>query len=169
GLDGFPAPPPCVDLDPELREAFLAEATDLFERIQTLVLSLDQQADPAETLHELGRCYHTLKGAAGSVGLLELASLVHSLEESLDGPPAIVTPGMVALFHGGLRSLEGILEAVRKGPGAPAPARAPAMLAAQDASASPGPSPSTAAPRGRVENPVEEAVPALGAAAEGPL
>ena len=31
----------------------------------------------------LRRCFHTLKGAAGSVGLNELAMLVHELEDQL--------------------------------------------------------------------------------------
>lgn len=171
-LAAFPAPPAHVDLDPDLREAFLAESTDLFERIETLVLDLGRQGNQAETLHELGRCYHTLKGAAGSVGLLELASLVHSLEERLDGHPQVATPEMIDLFHGGLRYLEGILEALRKG-SAPAPARpAPAAppTRAPDRPAPVAPAPVSSGPPARDSAPVDDALPAArAAAAEGPL
>lgn len=167
-LEGFPTPPARVDLDPDLREAFLAEATDLFERIEALVLGLDQQADPSEALHELGRCYHTLKGAAGSVGLLELASLVHSLEERLDGPPATVTTEMTDLFMAGLRYLEGILQALG---GGPAPVSAPARMA--EPAPRPGPpSPRGDAPASPAEKPApaeEPATPQQGVATEGPL
>ncbi|WP_406694947.1 response regulator [Singulisphaera sp. Ch08] len=114
----FPAPPRSIEMDPELREAFLAEATDLFERIEALVLSLGGSTDPSEALDELGRCLHTLKGAAGSVGLLELAALVHSLEEHLDGPSGAATPGLIDRFFGGLKYLEGLLVVLRQGPSA---------------------------------------------------
>ena len=52
-----------------MREAFLADATELFERIERIVVGLNGQDDPREAIHELARCLHTLKGAAGSVGL----------------------------------------------------------------------------------------------------
>ena len=79
GLE-IPPLPTRIDLDDEMREAFLADASELFERIERIVIRLDSRDDPREAIHELGRCLHTLKGAAGSVGLNELASLVHELE-----------------------------------------------------------------------------------------
>ena len=42
---------------------------------------------PTRLLPELGRCFHTLKGAAGSVGLIELAALVHDMEDRLEAAP----------------------------------------------------------------------------------
>ena len=79
----IPALPTRCDLDDEMREAFLADAIDLFERIERIVVGLGSQADKCDELEELSRCFHTLKGAAGSVGLTELATFVHELEERL--------------------------------------------------------------------------------------
>ena len=58
-------------------------SSDLFGRIQELVLGLGG-GDDAGRLHELGRCFHTLKGAAGSVGLGGLAAAIHALEDELE-------------------------------------------------------------------------------------
>ena len=79
----IPPLPARIDLDDEMREAFLADASELFERIERIVVGLNSRDDPREAIHELGRCLHTLKGAAGSVGLNELASLIHELEGRL--------------------------------------------------------------------------------------
>ncbi|HEV3164826.1 MAG TPA: response regulator [Isosphaeraceae bacterium] len=112
---------PLKDLEPELREAFLADASDLFERIQTLVLEdLGRAGNHAQTLRELSRCFHTLKGAAGSVGLGELVTRIHELEDRLeeatDGEAAVP----VDLLHESLGYLESVLYSLRK-PAVPSP------------------------------------------------
>ncbi|MEW4451228.1 Hpt domain-containing protein, partial [Bremerella sp. JC817] len=56
-----------------MQAILIADLADLLSRIQDLVLRLGR-GDDSETLHELGRCYHTLKGASGSVGLTTLAA-----------------------------------------------------------------------------------------------
>ncbi len=134
---------PAPDLDPELREAFLAEAGDLFERIESLVLglrSVDAEGNRAG-LHELGRCLHTLKGAAGSVGLSELAARIHILESSLEDAAGRVTPGLLDQLHETLSTLEGVLNALRHEP--TARAAAPRILDAAPAPVQEPPSPST--------------------------
>lgn len=141
-------------MDEELREAFLAEATDLFERIETLVLGLEGATDQAEALGELGRCFHTLKGAAGSVGLTEFAALVHSLEERLDGASAPAAPELIDDFYGALKDLEGLLGALRQGP-------SPTVEASRSDA------PQVTFKKTRCEEP--SPAPSAGVAAEGPL
>lgn len=98
-------------LEPELQEAFLADVTDLFERIQTIVLDdLARPGDPAAALRELGRCYHTLKGAASSIGLSGLAARVHVLEEHLEGAAEQAVPVPVDLLHESLGELEKVID-----------------------------------------------------------
>jgi chemotaxis protein histidine kinase CheA len=109
-------------MDPELREAFLAEAADLFERIESLVLGLGQGKPDGEALHELGRCFHTLKGASGSVGLVELSTLVHGLENGLEETGGGAAAELVNGLHDGLRQIERILDALRGGTTADLPA-----------------------------------------------
>lgn len=158
--------PACIAKDDELREAFLAEASDLFERIETLVLGLGEAANPTAALVELGRCFHTLKGAAGSVGLSDLATLVHSLEERLEGPPNVVDADLLDQFFGGLKYLEEWLVILRQGPSPrvePPCAALPQTIPSEPSSM---PSlPAQTPPRG--EEPI--AAPMAGAAAEGPL
>jgi chemotaxis protein histidine kinase CheA/CheY-like chemotaxis protein len=111
-----PLPRPAeLEIDPDCREAFLSEAVDLFERIESLVLNLSRGPNQAPTLTELGRCLHTLKGAAGSVGLIELASRVHFLEEQLEEADGLVTPELLDQLHQSLSHLEGVLDALRHG------------------------------------------------------
>lgn len=118
---GEPADP-LASLDPELQEAFLADATDLFERIQTIVLGdLSRPADQDAALHELERCYHTLKGAASSVGLTELAARVHALEEHLEAAAQHAGPVPLDLLHQSLEDLEQVIAVLSK----KLPARAP--------------------------------------------
>ena len=119
----IPALPSRIDLDEEIREAFLADATDLFERIEPLVLGLGETDDPRASLLELGRCFHTLKGAAGSVGLADLARLVHTLEEHLtevDGPALV---HLIDVLLETLAYLEGLLRMLRAGPASREPAQ----------------------------------------------
>jgi chemotaxis protein histidine kinase CheA len=117
-------------LDSELREAFLADASDLFERIETLVLNLKEEGPHAETLHELSRCYHTLKGAAGSVGLLELASSVHLLEDRLEAAGGFASVELIDRLYESIRELEEVVFALRQG--------GPAGSLAEPAPAQPG-------------------------------
>ena len=109
----IPALPQKIDLDDEIREAFLADATDLFERIEPLVLGLGRDADPRQSLRELGRCFHTLKGAAGSVGLADLATLVHALEEHLEETSSPASADLIDVLHQTLGYLDGLIGLLR--------------------------------------------------------
>ena len=118
----IPPPPSYFPIDPELRETFLAEATDLFDRLETLVLSLGRGVRHSEILNELGRCFHTLKGAAGSVGLGSVAAVIHATEEELEKAEGEATDSLVEYLHKLLHYLEEVFIALRRGDSAnPAP------------------------------------------------
>lgn len=106
-----------LELDPELRAILMADMTDLFGRIQELVLGLGSGPD-AGRLHELGRCYHTLKGAAGSAGLTLLAAMIHDLEDRLEDAGGSCPDDLVRRMEESLSTIEGTLEALddREGP-----------------------------------------------------
>jgi chemosensory pili system protein ChpA (sensor histidine kinase/response regulator) len=129
--------PDNLELDPEFREAFLAEAADLLERIEALVLDLDRDPCQPGVVHELGRCYHTLKGAVGSVGLVELAARIHALEEGMEGAREGATPALLDQFHESLHDLEATLAALGQKPPPPQAATRPVVTQA--------PSPQTSA------------------------
>ncbi len=72
------------ELSPELIEAFFLEAEDHLRDINTLLSSLDKQPQHKERLQDIRRTVHTLKGAAGAVGLRAIAQLTHRMEDLLD-------------------------------------------------------------------------------------
>jgi chemotaxis protein histidine kinase CheA len=111
----LPELPPRVVLDDELRQAFLGDSTELVERIEPLVLGLGRGDDDGEALHELGRCLHTLKGAAGSVGIADLATLIHALEERIEASSGQASPDLIDLLHQTLGYLDGLLGWLRQG------------------------------------------------------
>jgi chemotaxis protein histidine kinase CheA len=75
-----------LDFDPEelamLRQLFRAEAHDALEAVTTRVLAGGSARPSAETLTEMMRVTHTLKGAAGTVGLTAMVDLSHRLESA---------------------------------------------------------------------------------------
>lgn len=71
-----------------LLKNFIAEAEEIIEAMDQHLFLLDSGADgssaPPETLHSLFRSIHTLKGAAGMVGLSSVSDLSHRMEDMLD-------------------------------------------------------------------------------------
>ena len=70
------------------REEFLAEAQELIETLSRDLLMLDEglrhgQRNP-ETLNDLFRGVHTLKGLSGMFGFDRLGRLAHVLEDTLE-------------------------------------------------------------------------------------
>lgn len=110
-----PPPPTKVTIDPEMRDVFLAEGTDLFDRIESLVLSLNRSEQAPETLKEIGRCFHTLKGAAGSVGLLQVSALIHAIEEKMEATTVEAADTLVDALHRVLHYLDGVFSVLRRG------------------------------------------------------
>lgn len=70
-------------LDPELREAFMDDAASCVTSMEDAMLRLDANASDADALNQICRELHTLKGASASVGLADLASHLHGLEDNL--------------------------------------------------------------------------------------
>ncbi len=112
----FPPLPDRIDLDDEMREAFLADATELFDRIETIVIGRGGQKDSRRGMHELGRCLHTLKGAAGSVGLKDLAAVVHELEGRLGQEGDLVSPELDDVLHRFVDFFDEWIVRLRRGP-----------------------------------------------------
>ncbi|TWT83801.1 Chemotaxis protein CheA [Planctomycetes bacterium CA13] len=80
------AEPPTVtiaSLDPELREAFLEDAASCVSSMEAALLRLESDPQHQESLNQICRELHTLKGASASVALNDLADQLHQLEDSL--------------------------------------------------------------------------------------
>jgi chemosensory pili system protein ChpA (sensor histidine kinase/response regulator) len=72
------------EVPPELAEVFGEEAREHLETIARLTLRLSSEPQDRESVQELRRAVHTLKGAAGVVGYKGASKLAHRAEDLLD-------------------------------------------------------------------------------------
>ena len=68
----------------DLMDVFSQEAEDHLRHISVSLDRLDRQPDDRTALQEVRRHVHTLKGAAGTVGLEMISQLTHHMEDVLD-------------------------------------------------------------------------------------
>ncbi|MDX6767123.1 MAG: Hpt domain-containing protein [Candidatus Methylacidiphilales bacterium] len=78
--------------DPEMVQAFIEEAQSLFDSVEQALLRWEKGENPKACRSELRRHFHTLKGAANSVGLAPLGSAYHDWEERMDQAEAPAAP-----------------------------------------------------------------------------
>ncbi len=69
----------------EVREVFTAECSDILQKMETILLELEEVEQPSEEkIHELFRFIHTIKGSAGIFGYEAIVSFTHIVESLLD-------------------------------------------------------------------------------------
>jgi chemotaxis protein histidine kinase CheA len=95
---------PDLDFDADelamLRQLFRDEANDALEVVTTRILAAGPGGPSADALAEMMRVTHTIKGAAGTVGLPEMVDLAHRLESAFAAvgrDPAAWTPATAEL------------------------------------------------------------------------
>jgi chemosensory pili system protein ChpA (sensor histidine kinase/response regulator) len=72
------------ELMEEMREVFTEEADDHLRLIYSAFTELEQHPGRMNRIQDVRRSAHTLKGAAGSVGLHVVSKLAHRMEDLLD-------------------------------------------------------------------------------------
>jgi len=72
-------------VDEEIFNEFLGEQNSVLHNIETLLLSLEKVKDK-ETLNNLRRVFHTLKGEAAVFGLNDIVRFCHLAEDLTDSP-----------------------------------------------------------------------------------
>lgn len=70
--------------EPDLRELFAAESSDLLERLERGLLALEKAPGERSLLETVFRQAHSLKGSAASLGLHQVESVAHRFEDALD-------------------------------------------------------------------------------------
>ena len=70
-------------VSPELLEAFRTESDEHLQSIGGALRELEKKPADQELLQQIRRSVHTLKGAAGMVGLRQTSSLAHRMEDLL--------------------------------------------------------------------------------------
>jgi two-component system chemotaxis sensor kinase CheA len=144
-----------VELDRDaLMPTFLAEAEEQLEALEQTLLALDRAPsgrDATESVAELFRLAHTLKGNAESLGLSVLGQVAHALEGVLDavrGRKATVSPALVGVLLGGHDALRSILAHIVDG-GTPQAEAYEDVLQALVEAATTGPSATSLLPAAR--------------------
>ena len=85
GVDSPPNPSLGAEAIPdELLEVFVEEAQDHLSRIQEGLRRLQENGGDRALVQDVRRAAHTLKGAAGAVGLRDVTRLAHRMEDLLD-------------------------------------------------------------------------------------
>lgn len=116
-----------LDFDPEelamLRQLFRSEAHDALEAVTSRVLATGSAKPSHESLTEMMRVTHTLKGAAGTVGLDVMVELTHRLESAFAalGRDAPWTPHTADLIVEVTDGLRGYLDQLAVDPSAAEP------------------------------------------------
>ena len=72
-----------MNLDSVL-QTFFAEADELLVSMESALLRLEDDATDAETINEIFRAAHTIKGSAGLFGFNEIVAFTHKVENVLD-------------------------------------------------------------------------------------
>ena len=73
-----------AQVPPDLLSTFREEAEEILHAVGDRLRQLESSGSDSQALLEVRRHAHTLKGAAGSVGLRSLSSVAHRMEDLLD-------------------------------------------------------------------------------------
>lgn len=101
--------------DPEMLKEFMQNCADLMETLDEAVLKLEQEPDDKDTIEEIFRAAHTLKGAAGMFGFVAIEKVMHRMENLFDlvrKEKSSPTPDTIDVVLQGLDILKSLIEAV---------------------------------------------------------
>lgn len=85
-------------LDSEMVGFFVRDSHDQIQTLEQAVLRWEKGEKPSEQVWAVQRSFHTIKGAANSIGLTAVAQSVHEVEAFLEGAAAAGATGSAALF-----------------------------------------------------------------------
>lgn len=137
----------------DLLAEFLAETSEALADLDTALVALERQGGDKETLAQIFRTVHSVKGAAGFLGLHRLGAVAHAAENLLglyrDGAATVCPAGVTAVL-GAVDAIRTILSGLAENGTEPA-GDDTALVAALDAAATgsetpPAPLPAAEAP-----------------------
>ncbi|MDD2734720.1 MAG: chemotaxis protein CheA [Desulfuromonadaceae bacterium] len=76
--------PPIDSEDQELLDGFLAETTELLEKLDDDLIALEKASDDTELMNRIFRSIHTIKGASSFLGFDLLVKVAHKTEDVLN-------------------------------------------------------------------------------------
>lgn len=101
--------------DPSLMGDFVAESRDHIHTAETLLLELETDPTNAENLNSIFRACHTIKGVAGFLGLKDVATLAHSMENLMDmarKAELVLTPAHIDILLESTDCMKALVEVI---------------------------------------------------------
>ncbi len=98
-------------------EIFLDETKEHLQNLNTQILELEQDSENMDTVNEIFRAAHSLKGMAGTMGYKRMQNLTHDMENvfsEVRTGSIKVQPGMIDILFQCLDALEGYLSAIQQ-------------------------------------------------------
>lgn len=98
------------------REIFLSESQEYLKNISNCLVKLENKPGDLNSLNEIFRCTHTLKGMSATMGFEKIAQLSHLMEDLLDelrGQKRTVTSGIIDNLLSSTDILEQLIQDVR--------------------------------------------------------
>lgn len=104
--------------DEELQQGFVADAENLLEEMESLLLSLEAAPDDLETINRIFAIAHTIKGASGFFQPKTIHRFTHAFEDFLSPfkkQQKALTPEALAVLLQGLDTIKGLLKTFAEG------------------------------------------------------
>jgi two-component system chemotaxis sensor kinase CheA len=104
-------------------QTFLLEADDLLATIEQIALDLDGATAGTDTVNQLFRAFHTIKGSGAMFGFDAVASFTHHVETALDlvrEGKLPLSPVLITCVLGAKDQIKALLDEAKGGPVAPA-------------------------------------------------
>ena len=93
-------------------ELFIDETQEHLQSLNEHILELEKEPEDTDTINEIFRAAHTLKGMAGTMGYTRMQRLTHDLEnvfQEIRSGNMKVQPELIDVLFRGLDALEGYL------------------------------------------------------------
>jgi chemotaxis protein histidine kinase CheA/ActR/RegA family two-component response regulator len=116
------APSPLVDFGEEAAEIFRLEAEEHLQTISMHIAALEKAPADRELIQGVRRAIHTLKGAAGMMGLHTIADLCHVSEDLLDAVmegSIPISPAVLSIILDTAETLDVLITGKGVGQGSP--------------------------------------------------
>jgi len=104
--------------DPDMMNDFIQNTDELMTALNESILNLEKDPTRQETIEEIFRAAHTLKGASGMFGFRALERVMHRMENLFDNirkKTQQATPEITDLILNGMDTITRLLEAVKDG------------------------------------------------------
>ena len=98
-------------------EIFIEETKEHLQALNEHILILEKEADNIDTINEIFRAAHSLKGMAGTMGFMRMQRLTHDMENvfsEIRNGNMIVTDNLIDVLFKGIDALESYLSNIQE-------------------------------------------------------